>query len=303
MKILIAGASGAIGTPFIKSAVNRYEIFGITQTNEGAAAIKALGAQPIVLDILNRRLVSEAVEKIKPDVIINMLTRLPKEYTPEAMRKAAEMDTRVRLEGGGNLHAAAEIAGVKKYIVQSAAFFYGPGSGLADESCSFAINASPGVAASCQVNLAIENQVLHSKNVAGTALRFGFFYGPKTWFNPDGNMAEQVRQQQVPLIGSGKGIWNFVHVEDAAQAILSAIEAQPGIYNIVNDSPVEQRIWLPAFAHFIGAQPPPHITEEEALAKRGADAVYYALYLRGASNAKAKYEFKFRPRAFEWLTK
>lgn len=303
MKILIAGASGAIGRPLINLLIPLgHKIYGITHSKKRAQAIAAKGAEPLILDILERKTVFSTIADVKPDIVIDMLTHLPKEYTPESMRKSSEMDTKLRREGGAHLQTAAETHGATRYIVQSSAFWYAPGSGLADETAAFAFEASPGVAFGSRVYAEIENRVLQSDKIEGVALRFGFFYGPGTWFHPGGSVAEQVHLQQFPIIGNGKGIWNFVHIEDAAKAIVSAVQCTPGSYNIVNDHPSEMRIWLPAFANYLGAPPPPIMTEEEGLKKRGSDAVYYATKLRGASNAKAKQKLNFKPRAFEWIS-
>jgi nucleoside-diphosphate-sugar epimerase len=133
------------------------------------------------------------------------------------------------------------------------------------------------------------------------ALRYGFFYGPGTWFLPDGDMGNQVRQQQVPIIGDGQGVSSWVHIDDAADATVKALDCEPGSYNIVDDNPSEQRVWLTAFARYCGAPEPPRVTEQQAREAAGADAVYYATRLRGASNSKAKRELGFRPRPLEWL--
>jgi nucleoside-diphosphate-sugar epimerase len=133
------------------------------------------------------------------------------------------------------------------------------------------------------------------------ALRYGFFYGPGTWFHTDGDMGDQVRQQRVPVIGDGQGVWSWVHIEDAAAATAAALECRPGAYNIVDADPTPQRVWLPAFARAVNAPAPLGIAEEEARAEFGADTVYYATRLRGASNEKAKRELDFQPRALEWL--
>jgi nucleoside-diphosphate-sugar epimerase len=217
------------------------------------------------------------------------------------MQKAAPMDAKIRLEGGGNLRSAAEAAGVKRYIVQSSAFWYAPGAGLADESTPFAFNASPGISAGTHVYADIERRVLQSSKIDGIAVRFGFFYGPGTWFHPDGDVADQIRKQQFPVIGHGQGVWNFVHIQDAAKATAAAIYAAPGAYNVVNARPAMQKEWLPAFARYLGAPHPLHLSEEEGEAKFGADTVYYATKLRGASYAKARNEFNFEPRTFEWM--
>lgn len=302
MKIFVAGASGAIGQPVIDRLIeDGQEVYGTTRSQDKAQTIAAKGARPVVLDMLNQEAVLAAVNEIKPDVVIDLLTALPQEYTPDAMRKAAEWDARLRREGGAYLQAASEKAGVKRYVVQSSCFCYAPGDGLADESEPFAFHASPGIAAGSELYAAIEKRVLQSAHIEGVSLRVGFFYGPGTWFHPDGNVAEQLRKKQFPLIGKGEGVWNFVHVEDVAKAVSASVYAAPGAYNIVNNRPAKMREWLIGFARYLGAPEPLRISEEQGLAERGADAVYYATKLRGASNAKAKQEFSFEPRLFEWI--
>lgn len=302
MKILIAGATGAIGQPLMSFLVDAgHEVFGMTQSNEKIPLITQVGAQAIVLNILDGHAVKAALEKIQPGIVIDMLTHLPKEYTPESMKRASEMDAKVRVEGGRNLQQAAEDAGVLRYIIQSSAFWYEPGSGLADETSSFAFQASPGISAGSHIYAELENRVLKSTKIEGVALRFGFFYGPGTWFRPKGNMDDQLQKQEFPLIGGGQGVWNFVHIHDAARAVGSALACKPGIYNIVNDQPSKLCDWLPAFAHYLKAPSAPIISEEEGLKQKGPDSVYYATKLRGASNEKAKQALHFNPRPLEWF--
>ena len=104
------------------------------------------------------------------------------------------------------------------------------------------------------------------------------------------------------MIGSGGGVFSFVHVEDAAAATVAALESDPGVYNLVDDDPSEVSVWLPAFARFLGAPDPPHVSQQDALQRAGADAVYYATRLRGASNGLAKRTLGFAPRRLEWLS-
>lgn len=303
MRILIAGSTGAIGQSLVDNLVYYgHEVFGLTQSEERASVLAARGAKPLVVNVMDKEPLFAAFAKAEPQMVIDMLTALPKEYTPEAMKKAAELDAVLRKEGGAHLLAAAEKYGAERYIVQSAAFWYAQGTGFADEDCPFAFDASPGIASGCKLYAEIEQRILQSKSLQGVALRFGFFYGPRTWFHPDGNVGDQVRRQQFPLIGKATGIWNFVHIEDAALATAAALYCLPGAYNIVNNTPIAMRDWLPAFAQYIHAPHPPTITEEEGLKQFGPDRVYYATQLRGASNAKAKRELNFAPRRLEWLT-
>ena len=303
MKVFVAGASGAIGRPLVAALVAaKHEVIGMTSRDEGIKEFREKGAEGVVVNALDAEAVRAETARIRPDAVIDELTSLPKRYTPEEMRAAAPHDRRLRLEGGGNLYRAAIETGVKRYIVQSTGFFYGPGEGLASEEDALAHNASPGVAGSVATYTQIENRVFNGPSVVGIALRYGFFYGPGTYHDPEnGSISEQVRQRQYPVIDPATGVFSFIHVEDAAAATVAALEIRPGAYNIVDNDPVALAIWLPAFADFIGAPPPPHISDKAAIQDGGPDVVYYATQLRGASNEKAKAEFGFAPRRLEWL--
>jgi nucleoside-diphosphate-sugar epimerase len=89
----------------------------------------------------------------------------------------------------------------------------------------------------------LEQRVLES-SIEGVALRYGFFYGPNTWYNPNGGAADEVRKQQFPVIEGGEAKWSFVHIEDAAQATVAALMADPGKYVVVDDDPSPVSVWL-----------------------------------------------------------
>lgn len=304
MKVQVAGATGAIGRPLISALLSAGHVaVGMSSTELGVKSLRDQGADGVVANVLDAEAVHSAIARIRPDAVIEELTSLPKRYTPEDMRAAAGRDHKVRVEGGGNVHDAAKAAGVKRYIVQSTGFFYAPGTGLAVETDPLALDASPGVAASVRTYTQVERRVLGVSGPKGIALRYGFFYGPGTYHDPkEGSVSQQVREQKYPVIGSGSGVFSFVHVGDAAAATVAALEADPGIYNVVDDDPSTLAMWLPAFAHWLGAPAPPHITEEESRRAAGEDSVYYATRLRGASNASAKRHLRFAPRKLEWLT-
>src|SRR6516165_3478800 len=183
MKVLVAGASGAIGRPLVSAltAAARHEVIGMTSRDEGIKVLREKGAEGVVVDVLDAEAVKAATARIRPDAIIDELTSLPKRYTSEEMKAAAPRDRRTRLEGGGNLYRAALETGVKRYIVQSTGFFYGPGEGLASEGDPLAHDASPGIAGSVATYTEIENRVFSSSGMEGIALRYGFFYGPGTY--------------------------------------------------------------------------------------------------------------------------
>jgi nucleoside-diphosphate-sugar epimerase len=300
MRIFVAGASGAIGQPLIAGLVRRgHEVTGMTRSEAGARNLAEMGAAVARVNAFDAAAVEQALRDARAEVVIDELTSLPKD--PSEMAASAPGDRRLRIEGGGNLHRAARANGVRRYIQQASGFFLEPGRGLAVETAGMTIGASPGVAASARTYAELEARVLNAGDMEGVALRYGFFYGPGTWYHPDGASADQVRRQEVSIIGDGEGVWSWVHIEDAAIATVEALTAPPGVYHVVEDDPSPVAAWLPAFARFVGAPAPPRVTVEEALAAAGEDAVYYGTMLRGASNEKAKRTFGFRPRRLEWL--
>src|SRR5262245_37681334 len=300
MNVFVAGASGAIGRPLVAELVRRgHTVTGMTRYDAGASALADLGAAAAIISAFDARSVERAIRESQAEVLIDELTALPQH--PSEMAAAAAGDRKLRLEGGGNLLRAALASGVRRYIQQSSGFFLRPGRGLADESEDFAVDASPRVSASARAYSELESRVLNTEGIEGVALRYGFFYGPLTWYNPDGASADQAREQELTIIGAGEAVWSWVHIEDAAIATIAALAAPPGIYQVVDDDPSPVSRWLPAFAKWVGAPPPPRVTEQEGRERGGEDAVYYGTKLRGATNGKAKRLLGFAPRRLQWL--
>ena len=303
MKIFVAGGTGAIGRPLISELLARgHALVALTRSPEKARALTEQGIEPAVADVFDGDAVKAVVARARPEVVIEQLTALPRTYTRESLSATGALNNRLRLEGGANVLAAARAAGVRRYLRQSIAFWAVPGPGLADEETPLAFDASPAVAADARVVAELERRLLGNPDIEGIALRYGFFYGPGTWFNPDGDVARQVRERQFPIIGEGEGVASWLHIEDAAIATAAAAEqGNPGVYLIANDRPLAAREWLPAFARWVDAPQPPRVSVEEALQAAGADAVYYGTQMRGVSNARAKRELNFRPRPLEWF--
>ena len=184
------------------------------------------------------------------------------------------------MEGNINLLAALRDAGVRRYLLQSFGFWYAPGAGFANELVPFISSASPGVEASARTYQQLEARASAIPGIEFVVLRYGFFYGPGTWYTREGDIGDQLRRQQVPIIGEGQGVYSFVHIDDAVGATAAALECVPGAYNIVDGNPSPQHVWLAAFARAAGAPSPPRVSEEEALRTSGPDAVYYATRLR-----------------------
>ncbi|MCG6154823.1 NAD-dependent epimerase/dehydratase family protein [Rubinisphaera margarita] len=299
MRVFVAGASGAIGRPLVAELVRQgHTVTGMTRSDRGADVLRVLGARVVRVDAFDSDALQEAVRRSEAEVVIDQLTSLPSQH--EDLPSAVEQDRRLRTEGGMNLFRAAQRCGVRRVIQQSSGFFLEPGEGLADESCRLAVNGSPNVADSSRVFEEMERRTNSDQTIEAVVLRYGFFYGPGTWYSPQGTAARSVRAGQIPIIGNGQGVWSWIHIEDAARATVDAMTIPPGTYHITDDHPQPVHQWLPAFAQAIGAPEPPRISEKNAREVAGEDTVYYHTMLRGASNAKAKATFGFSPRPMDW---
>ncbi|MEI9978811.1 MAG: NAD(P)-dependent oxidoreductase [Edaphobacter sp.] len=301
MRVFVAGASGAIGAPLIAELLKQgHSVVGMTTSEVRAKGLEDQGAEAVIVDAYDAVAVEAALQRSRAEAVIDELTSLPKEQSD--MPKYAAGDRKLRIEGGGNLFRAAIASGVRRYLQQSSGFFLKAAEGtLADESSPLDVNASPGVAASARTYTELEARLFSSNAIEGVALRYGFFYGPKTWYHPGEAAANMVMRQQNPVVGRGEGVSSFVHIDDAAIGTVATLTAEPGVYNLVDDDPSPQAVWLPAFAKFLGAPAPPRMSDAEVKAIAGEDAVYYATKLSGASNARAKRVLGWRPRRLEWL--
>ena len=183
MRVLVAGPTGAIGRPLIHGLKQHgHSVFCLVRSAESARMVTEMGAEALTGDVLDAASVRTAIARVLPDAVINELTSLPRHYTPAEMQAAAERDTRVRREGNINLLAGMRESGVRRYVLQSSGFWYAPGPGLADESSPLAVDASPGVAASARIYAELESTAFRVSEIDCVAMRYGFFYGPGTWY-------------------------------------------------------------------------------------------------------------------------
>jgi 2-alkyl-3-oxoalkanoate reductase len=301
VKVFVAGASGAIGRPLVSRLVAAgHEVTGTTRSRQRAEAIRAAGASPAVVDALDAEALREAVERAAPEVVVHELTSLPERFNPRKPGPYGATDT-IRRDGTRNLLDAARAAGARRFVCQSVAFAYAPGPEpeVKDEDAPLYLDAPPPFAEGTRVLAAMERAVLEA-DLDGLVLRYGWFYGPGTYCGEDGSIARDVRKRRFPVVGNGAGLLSFVHVDDAADATVAAVErGAPGLYNVVDDDPGAVRDWLPAYAEAIGAPPPRRVPVW--LARLVAGKVASTVNVQpGASNAKAKRELGWEPRWRSW---
>ena len=303
MRVFLAGATGAIGRRLVPQLVEAgHRVTAITRREEKLAELYDLGAEPVLGDVFDAGRLGSVVAHTEPDAVINELTDLPQSLNPRKLKDYYAANNRVRREGTKNLLGAARGAGVRRFLVQGAAYWYAPtGGSVKTEESPLYLDAPAPIGPAVETIKEIEDTVLSADSMQGIILRYGMFYGPGTWYAKDGDVGRQVRKRRYPMIGKGEGTYSFIHVDDAASATVAALEqASPGIYNVVDDEPATAAEWMPIYAEALGAKRPPWVPAFVARVLAGDALVTWMLGLRGASNEKIKRETGWRPRYESW---
>lgn len=289
MRVFLAGATGAIGRPLVARLVaDGHEVVGTTRDPARVEALRAAGAEPVVLDAFDAAAVRDAVVAARPEVVVHQLTTLPQDPTPKSMAAAVDANARLRRETVPTFVDAARAAGARRVIAQSISFVTKPdGRPVHDEDAPLWAD-EPTQKTNVEGVLALEAAVRGATDVEGVVMRYGFFYGPGTWYAADGAMATMIRKRRYPIIGSGEGRSSFVHVDDAVDATVRALDATvpSGTYNITDDEPARARDWLPAAAAALGAKPPRRVPAWLARRVAGPVVVHYATTLPGNANGR-----------------
>lgn len=304
MKIFVAGANGAIGKPLVAQLIaHGYDVVAMTRSPKHSDALRALGAEPVVADALDRAALIEAVTRAEPEVVIHELTALTHAKDYKHFDNEFAMTNRLRTEGTDNLLAAAQAAGARRFIIQSYGNWnYARGGSMA-KSEDDPLDPTPPAnqTKSMEAIRYLEQAVLGADGIEGVALRYASLYGPGTGLAADGDIAASVRKRMLPIIGNGAGIWSFIHVDDAASATVAAIQpGVRGIYNVADDEPAPVSVWLPDYARALGAKSPFHIPVWLGRLIVGDVGVSMMTQIRGASNAKAKRELGWTPAYASW---
>jgi nucleoside-diphosphate-sugar epimerase len=304
MRVLVAGATGAIGKQLVPRLIAAgHEVHGMTRSESKRTLLYGLGAEPVVADALDADQVAEAVARANPDVIVHQLTAIGALDTRHFDRDFA-LTNRLRTEGTDHLLAAGEAVGVKRFVAQSVAAYgmYGrTGEAVKSEDEELDAAPLPEMRETLAAVRHLEQAVLRAAWTHGIVLRYGAFYGPDTSLAPGGEQFELVRRHKFPLVGSGQGVWSFIHVGDAADATVAAIErGRRGVYNVVDDDPAPVAEWLPALADRLGARKPMRVPRVVGRLFAGRAGVAMMTEIRGASNAKAKRELGWQPAHSSW---
>jgi nucleoside-diphosphate-sugar epimerase len=248
--------------------------------------------------------VARVVAEAEPEVIVHQLTALSGDLDLRHFDRTFAETNRLRTEGTDHLLAAGRAVGITRFVAQSYAGWPAARTGGPVKTEDDPLDPAPPEAIRRTLDAIrhLENAVTGADWTEGVALRYGGFYGPGTSLGPDGGeMVEMIRKRKFPVVGDGAGVWSFIHIEDAADATVAAIEhGRRGIYNIVDDEPAAVAQWLPAAASAVGARPPRHVPRWLGRMLAGEAAAVMMTEVRGASNAKAKRELGWKPKHTSW---
>jgi nucleoside-diphosphate-sugar epimerase len=304
MKVLVAGATGALGRQLVPQLVARgHEVYGMTRSESKAESVRAMGASPLVADALDPEAVASAVAESEPEVIVHQLTALSGSLDMRHFDREFALTNRLRSEGTDHLLAAGRAVAVKRFVAQSFAGwpFARVGGPVKSEDAPLDPHPPEGARQALAAIRHLEEAVTGASWTEGIVLRYGGFYGPGTSLGPDGEHRELLRKRGFPVVGRGEGVWSFIHIEDAAEATVAAVEhGSRGIYNVVDDEPAPVAEWLPAIAEAVGAKRPRRVPRWLGRLLAGEVATVMMTEVRGASNEKAKRELGWRPGHPSW---
>ncbi|WP_405875959.1 MULTISPECIES: NAD-dependent epimerase/dehydratase family protein [unclassified Streptomyces] len=291
MRVLVAGATGVIGRTLVPLLTSvGHDVISLSRTP---------GPGRVAADALDRGALHQAVREAAPDAVVNMLTAIPAELDPRHLARDFTLTNRLRTEGTRNLYEAAQDAGATKIVAQGLAYAYDPaGDGPANEDAPLWRRPPKQFG---PVLGALRELEARTAEAGGTVLRFGHLYGPGTSYAADGSFTRQVTAGKVPLVGGGRAVFSFTHAHDAATAVTAALDRPAtGPLNIVDDTPVPLREWLPELARMLDAPRPKKAPAVLARLAVGGWGVAFMNELRGADNARAALALDWRPRYVSW---
>jgi nucleoside-diphosphate-sugar epimerase len=301
VKVFVAGATGAVGSPVVRELVRRgHEVTGMTRSDSRRGLLHAMGARAAVADALDPSAVDRVVREAVPEGVVSLLTSLPR--TGPRRPKDVEPTNRLREEGTRHLLAAAIAAGAHRFVGESIIAYYGYGgrTAPATEDDPPGVEDDAGLRRAVEAIVAGERRVREATEggrIEGVSLRFGFYHGvaaPNTQF-----MMRMVRRRMLPLIGGGHAVHSWIELGDAARAVADALErGQPGAaYNVVDDEPVEFGDYLREMARIAEAKPPLEVPYRLARLVMPYAALFLARARLPASNERIKRELGWRAEA------
>ena len=303
MRVFVAGGTGAIGQKLVPQLLSAgHDVVATTRSSNGAEGIRAMGAEPAVVDGLDEQGMVDAVRQARPEVVIHQMTALAGDPDLRHFDRWFATTNQLRTRGTDYLIRAAREAGARRLIVQSYTGWPNIREGSAVKTEEDPLDPDPPKwqRESLAAIRHIETTVPSTEGIEGIVLRYGNLYAPGTGMLSD-ELLDLLRKRQFPVLGDGAGIWPFTYTGDAASAAVAALDrGVPGVYNVVDNKPAPAKEWLPYLAEAIGAKPPRHVPVWVGRILAGEVPVSWMTRIRGSSNAKAKRELGWTPRYSSW---
>lgn len=298
MRVFVTGATGALGRHLVPGLVGAgHEVTATTRKPGKVAQLREAGAEPVVVDGLDREAVIAAVSAAEPEVIVHEMTALSNMGRLRKVDQEFAATNALRTRGTDNLLAAAALAGTRRVVAQGHNFVYERSGGpVKTEEDPLDSRPTPS-AARAMAAIRYVDETVPRTAPEGIVLRYGTFYGP----GASEHLLDAVRKRQMPVVGGGTGVWSFIETTDAAAATLAAVErGAPGVYNVVDDDPAPVSEWLPYLAEVVGAKPPLRVPAWLGRLLAGEFVVDQMTDARGSSNEKARRELGWKPRYASW---
>jgi len=249
MRIFLTGATGVLGRralPLLTGA--GHSVTAVARRPQSRADLAREGASPIELDLFDANAVGKAVAG--HDAVINLATHLPagfRAFLPGAWKE----NDRIRRVVSANLVDAALAGGAARFIQESFAPVY-PDRG--DQWIDERVPIAPVAYNRTVVDAERSAERFSGGGGTGVVLRFALLYGPDSWFTRD--LIRYVRRGWAQVPGAADAYISSVSHDDAAAAVVAALGAAPGIYNVVDDEPMRRREFFDSLAGVLGVPPP-----------------------------------------------
>jgi nucleoside-diphosphate-sugar epimerase len=299
MRVFVTGATGAVGQHLVPGLIAAgHKVTATTRAPGKAGQLREAGAEPVILDGLDRAAVIAAVHAAAPEVIVHQMTALSDMRSLRNPDQLFATTNELRTRGTDNLLAAAAAAGTRRVVAQGYTGWPNQRSGgtVKTEADPLDSRPIPSAARTLEAIKYVE-QAVPSAVPEGIVLRYGSFYGP----GASGVLLDVVRKRQIPVIGGGAGIWSFIEITDAAAATVAAVNrGAPGIYNVVDSDPAPVAEWLPYLAMVAGARPPFRLPGWLGRPLAGEFVVAQMTSVRGSANEKARTALGWEPRFASW---
>ena len=299
MRIFVAGAAGAIGRRLIPELVRRgHQVTASTRSPGKLGLLRDLGATPVEVDGLDGSAVGQAVARAEPEAIIHQMTSLAGGADLRQFDRCFARTNELRTRGTAHLLAAARAAGVQRFVAQSYTGWNNAREGGWVKTEDDPLDPAPARAQrETMAALQYLEQTVCDAPLQGVVLRYGSLYGPGS----SDELAALVRKRRMPIVGDGRGVWSWIHLDDVASATATALErGLTGVYNVTDEEPAPVAEWLPYLADVLGAKPPLHLPVWVARLAAGEVVVRWMTEGRGSSSAKLRAATNWRPKWRSW---